>query len=159
MQPLAPLTAILVLLGVCSSRVAATGLHLRADPTAPWVSVDREGQPASTYTPSVTTIDGTTSVVNGAPHDITASLYTFTNRGYIIYSTGSPPPPAPTHNSGAGAFARCYNQTGLVCDPPEGSVLNPKRTYYSMCTICLSLQPLACLLTDRSHLGPRLALL
>lgn len=108
-------------------------LEKRADETAAWVSVDDEGQPATTYTPSVTTVDGTTSIVDAAPHDITATVFTWTQWGEITTSTGSPPPPVATGRNGQGAFARCHNMDGEnapFCDPYLNSTLIVDKTYY-----------------------------
>lgn len=109
-------------------------LEKRAEETAAWVSVDDEGQPATTYTPSVATVDGTTSIKDAAPHDITATVYTWTEWGEITTSTGSPPPPVATGRNGQGAFARCHNMDGEnapFCDPYLNSTLIVDKTYYS----------------------------
>lgn len=103
----------------------------RADPTAPWVSVDDDGQPQTTFTPTSTVVDGTPSVVNGAPYDLTATVFTASSQGELTTFTSSVPPPTAVAQSGAGAFSRCSNSTGFVCDPAEASVLYPGKTYYS----------------------------
>lgn len=111
----------------------AAALAKRAEATAAWVSVDDEGQPESTYTPSATVVDGTTSYVNGAPHDLTASVYTYTSRAKLTTSTGEPPNPTATAKSGQGAFARCHNLKGdkaPLCDPAVDSRLLVGNTYY-----------------------------
>ncbi|PTB73517.1 hypothetical protein M440DRAFT_1404519 [Trichoderma longibrachiatum ATCC 18648] len=74
----------------------------RADPTAPWVTVGDEGKPVKTITPSMTTISGTPTLVSVAPHDITASVYTWTTWGSITTSTGRPPNPTATSKDGEG---------------------------------------------------------
>lgn len=108
-------------------------LEKRADQTAPWVTVDDEGQPAKTYTPHMETSGGTTKVVDAAPHDITASVYTFTSWEKITTSTGAPPNPTATGKNNEGAFARCYNTEGdwaPFCDPANNSTLLTGNTYY-----------------------------
>ncbi|KAH6990711.1 hypothetical protein BKA56DRAFT_214715 [Ilyonectria sp. MPI-CAGE-AT-0026] len=114
--------------------VKRTAIEKRADQTAAWVTVDDEGQPAATYTPSITVIDGTTSAVeHGAPHDITATVYTITQYGKKTTRTGDPPNPTATAKSGEGAFARCHNKDGEnapFCDPASNSTLFVGSTYY-----------------------------
>ncbi|KAM5355525.1 hypothetical protein ACJ41O_002171 [Fusarium nematophilum] len=109
------------------------GLDKRASQTDAWVEVDDEAQPVATHTPSMTVVDGTTSVENGAPHDLTATVFTYTEYGKIHTSTGEPPNPTATGKSGEGAFARCYNKDGEnapFCDPAENSTLISGNTYY-----------------------------
>jgi hypothetical protein len=108
-------------------------LEMRADPTAPWVSVDDMGRPASTLTPSLTTIDGSVSVIDGAPHDITATVFTQTFYGVVSTSTGTAPNPSATNSNKEGGFARCYNEDGDMapfCDPATDSTLYEGTTYY-----------------------------
>lgn len=106
-----------------------------ANPTAPWVQINDEGQPQTTYTPSATSVDGTTSIQDAAPHDLTASVYTETWYGEISTRTGDVPNPQPTgkKSSKAGAFTRCFNLNGQIapfCNPSENSVLYTDETYY-----------------------------
>lgn len=106
-----------------------------ADSTAPWVQVNDEGQPETTYTPSATLVDGTTSIQDAAPHDLTASVYTETWYGEISTRTGDVPNPQPTgkKSSQEGAFTRCYNLDGKnapFCAPSENSVLYTDSKYY-----------------------------
>ncbi|KAH7156210.1 hypothetical protein EDB81DRAFT_786294 [Dactylonectria macrodidyma] len=111
----------------------AVAMEKRADQTAAWVTVDDEGQPETTYTPSMTVVDGTTSIEHGAPHDITASVYTITEWGKITTSTGDPPNPTAKAKSGQGAFARCHNMDGdnaPFCEPSSNSTLFVGSTYY-----------------------------
>lgn len=111
----------------------AIAIEKRAAVTAPWVSVDDEGQPQETYTPSMTVEDGTTKIENGAPHDLTASVYTWTSYAKVHTTTGEPPNPTATGKNGQGAFARCYNMKGdnaPFCDPRPNSTLYVKDTYY-----------------------------
>jgi hypothetical protein len=106
----------------------------RADPTAPWVTVGDEGKPVKTITPSMTTISGTPTLVSVAPHDITASVYTWTTWGSITTSTGRPPNPTATSKDGEGVFSRCYNKDGddaPFCSPYNASTLLTGNTYYS----------------------------
>lgn len=111
----------------------APGLEKRADKTAAWVTVDDEQQPATTYTPSYTTVDGTTSIVDAAPHDLTATVYTYTSWAKIYTSTGEPPNPQATGKHGEGVFSRCYNKDGdnaPFCSPYANSTLDARRTYF-----------------------------
>lgn len=129
------------LLGIAAAIPAAAApqpldLIAKRDPpaaTAPWVEVDDEGQPQTTYTPSVTVVDSSTSVQDAAPHDLTASVYTETWYGEISTRTGDPPNPTPTGKGDKGAFTRCYNMDGKnapFCAPAENSVLYTDQTYY-----------------------------
>lgn len=116
---------------------AAGQLQRREDlQTVPWVTVDDEGQPRKTITPSITTVSGTPSPIgDAAPHDLTASVYTWTTWGKITTSTGTPPNPTATSaNTGSGAFSRCYNKDGEFapfCRPLHNSTLLTGSTYYS----------------------------
>ncbi|KAL9480115.1 hypothetical protein ACSS6W_004901 [Trichoderma asperelloides] len=108
-------------------------LQPRADPTAPWVTVGDEGTPVKTITPKATTISGTPTLVDVAPHDITASVYTFTSWGVITTSTGQPPNPTATSKNNDGVFSRCYNKDGKdapFCTPYTNSSLLTGNTYY-----------------------------
>lgn len=108
-------------------------IEKRADQTAAWVSVDDEAQPATTYTPSMTVVDGVTSIVDGAPHDLTATVYTSTHYGEIYTSTGEPPNPTASGKHGEGAFTRCHNKDGSnapFCSPYENSTLTTGKTYF-----------------------------
>ncbi|UKZ75495.1 hypothetical protein TrVFT333_003181 [Trichoderma virens FT-333] len=108
-------------------------LRPRADPTAPWVTVGDEGTPVKTVTPKMTTISGTPTLVDVAPHDITASAYTWTSWGEIFTSTGRPPNPTATSSNNDGVFSRCYNKDGEdapFCTPYKNSTLTTGNTYY-----------------------------
>ncbi|KAL6863090.1 hypothetical protein ACO1O0_003334 [Amphichorda felina] len=113
---------------------AAPLLPRQASPTAPWVLVDDETRPAKTLTPSYTTKDdGSTELVDAAPHDITASVFTSTYYGKVTTSTGKPPNPSATNKHGEGAFARCFNQDGEnrpLCNPEPSSTLYKDSVYY-----------------------------
>lgn len=110
-------------------------LAKRADATALWVSVDDEGRPATTLTPSVTTgDDGSTGMADAAPHDLTASVFTSTYYGIVATSTGDPPNPTATNKHTEGAFSRCYNEDGdnkPLCYPKPSSTLYKDTIYYS----------------------------
>jgi hypothetical protein len=80
-------------------------------PLEPWVTVNEDGKP-STITPVLTTISGTPTVISGAPHDITANVFTYTSYGKIITTTSSPPLPTPTGDDDGGAFPPCHNLDG-----------------------------------------------
>ncbi|KPM40620.1 hypothetical protein AK830_g5972 [Neonectria ditissima] len=119
--------------GKRAAAAPAPVMQKRADQTAAWVQVDDEGQPAATNTPSMTVVDGVTSIENGAPHDITASVYTITANAKVTTSTGDPPNPTATAKNGQGAFARCHNMDGEhapFCDPSANSTLFVGSTYY-----------------------------
>lgn len=113
---------------------AAPELMPRVDGNAPWVSVDKSAHHVTTYTPTYTTIDGSTSYVDTARHDLTASLYTWTTYGKIHTSTGEPPNPTADSSNGQGSFSRCFNKDGEhspFCFPRPNSTLLLGRTYYS----------------------------
>ncbi|KAL7943148.1 hypothetical protein V8C42DRAFT_329836 [Trichoderma barbatum] len=108
-------------------------IQRRADPTAPWVTVGDEGTPVKTVTPKMTTISGTPTLVDVAPHDITATVYTWTNWGEITTSTGRPPNPTALSSDKVGVFSRCYNKDGEdapFCTPYKNSTLLTGSTYY-----------------------------
>lgn len=114
---------------------AAPELVPRADATAPWVSVDDNGQPNKTYTPSVTTISGSTSLVDPARHDLTASIFTWVTYGVPHTSTGSVPNPTATGKHGEGSFSLCSNKEGdhaPFCHPYPNSTLLTGNSYYGM---------------------------
>ncbi|KAI0536802.1 hypothetical protein GGR58DRAFT_474208 [Xylaria digitata] len=97
----------------------------------PWVTVDAEGQ-ASTVTPVLSTISGTPTVISGAPHDVTATVFTYTSYGKVVTSTGASPDPTATSQS-AGSFAVCSNLDGAMapwCTPENNSTLYVGTTYY-----------------------------
>ncbi|KAI1378868.1 hypothetical protein F4677DRAFT_443350 [Hypoxylon crocopeplum] len=98
----------------------------------PWVTVNEDGKP-STVTPVLSTISGTPTVISGAPHDLTATVFTETNYGKVSTSTGSAPIPTATDSEGAGSFPVCQNKGGdhaPWCLPTEGTPLYPGITYY-----------------------------
>ncbi|KAI5462128.1 hypothetical protein BGZ63DRAFT_354292 [Mariannaea sp. PMI_226] len=104
-----------------------------ADPTNAWVTVDDEAQPEQTFTPSAKVVDGTTEYEDGAPHDLTATLYTMTEWGVKTTSTGPPPNPTAQGKNGQGAFSRCHNKDGTnapLCAPAADSTLLVDSTYY-----------------------------
>lgn len=118
-----------------------------ADATMPWVGVNDEGQPIETHTPSPTTDEnGATSVADGAPHDLTASVYTMTSYGVVTTSTGDPPNPTATSKGGEGAFSRCYNVDGEFapfCKPSHNTTLLTGNTYYGELFSSISV-PVSC---------------
>ncbi|TWU70770.1 hypothetical protein ED733_000762 [Metarhizium rileyi] len=101
---------------------------------APWVTVDDNGNPSKTFNPVLTTVSGTPSAVDAAPHDLTASVYTITNHGHVSTSTGPPPNPTATNAaSNEGFFSRCYNKNGPyapLCRPSYNSTIYTGNTYY-----------------------------
>lgn len=136
---------------------------------APWVTVDDEGAPRTTFTPTVTTISGTPSAVNAAPHDLTATVYTMTNYGHVYTTTQAPPNPTATNaKTNEGAFSRCYNKEGPYapfCRPSHNSSIYIDNTYYGkVLPASLHLQPShatrllnsTCSTPMCSHLGSRL---
>ncbi|KAI0435898.1 hypothetical protein F4803DRAFT_544069 [Xylaria telfairii] len=97
----------------------------------PWVTVNDDGK-ASTVTPVLTTISGTPTVISGAPHDITATVFTYTSYGKVVTSTGLAPGPTATGQS-AGSFPLCDNKDGKFapwCKPDGESPLYIGTTYY-----------------------------
>ncbi|KAI3319277.1 hypothetical protein HD806DRAFT_509542 [Xylariaceae sp. AK1471] len=97
----------------------------------PWVTVNEDGKP-STITPVLSTVDGTPTVISGAPHDVTATVFTTTSYGKVITSTGSAPLPTATGES-AGSFAVCNNLDGDLapwCLPKGDEPLYVGAKYY-----------------------------
>lgn len=109
-------------------------LHPRATDAAlePWVTVNDEGKPA-TVTPVLSTVSGTPTVISGAPHDVTATVFTYTSYGKVLTSTGTTPPaPVATGNS-TGSFAVCDNLDGKFapwCRPDGETPLYVGTEYY-----------------------------
>ncbi|KAI2783802.1 hypothetical protein F4815DRAFT_314751 [Daldinia loculata] len=99
----------------------------------PWVTVNEDGKP-STVTPVLSTISGSPTVISGAPHDLTATVFTETNYGKVSTSTGTAPIPTPTGGSaGAGSFPVCHNKDGdhaPWCQPTQETPLYVGTTYY-----------------------------
>lgn len=103
----------------------------------PWISVDDEGRPAATLTPFLTTDDeGSTYLRDAAPHDLTATVFTYTDYGKVSTSTGDPPnPSATTENSLQGGFPVCSNMEGEnapLCAPSPRSTLWQNEVYYGV---------------------------
>ncbi|KAI1424909.1 hypothetical protein F5Y12DRAFT_714775 [Xylaria sp. FL1777] len=97
----------------------------------PWVTVSEDGTP-STVTPVLSLISGTPTIVSGAPHDITATVFTYTSYAKVITSTGAPPAPTATSES-AGSFGLCSNLDGDLapwCYPVLNSTLYVGTTYF-----------------------------
>ncbi|GAB0136202.1 hypothetical protein EsDP_00004514 [Epichloe bromicola] len=134
------LGAALALCGTTMAVPAANGLRPRDGDNdndlqnAPWVTVDDQGAPRTTFTPTVTTVSGTPSTVNAAPHDLTATVYTMTNYGHVYTTTQAPPNPMATNDkTNEGAFSRCYNKEGPYapfCRPRHNSSIYIDNTYY-----------------------------
>lgn len=104
----------------------------RVDQNLPWVTIDSLGQPSTTFTPTITTISGSTSVVNPAPYELTGTVYTTTDWGIISTSTGEPPNPKATGAHGEGVFQKCENKdpaTQPFCRPFVNSTLIVGNTY------------------------------
>ncbi|KAI1109117.1 hypothetical protein F5Y14DRAFT_433575 [Nemania sp. NC0429] len=98
----------------------------------PWVTVNDDGKP-STVTPVSTTISGTPTILSAAPHDLTATVFTFTSYGKIITSTGLTPPAPTATGKSAGSFALCNNIDGPLapwCRPDGDTPLYVGTTYY-----------------------------
>ncbi|EHA49952.1 hypothetical protein MGG_03621 [Pyricularia oryzae 70-15] len=108
---------------------------LAVEQTAAWVSVDDSGAP-KTLTPVLSTANGLPTIVsNAAPHEITATVFTRTQHGYISTSTGSPSVYSAMSggSNGQGAFPLCKAAAEAktpLCLPKDGSILNPGITYY-----------------------------
>lgn len=104
--------------------------------TAPWVSVDDEGRPAATLTPFMTTDrEGVSYLRDAAPHDLTATVFTFTSYGKVSTSTGDPPNPTATNKNKQGGFPVCENMEGNnapICAPSPKSTLFKDTLYYGM---------------------------
>lgn len=134
------LSAVLALCNAAVAIPAADGLHARDGdndndlPNAPWVLVGDEAQPTKTLTPGVSTIDGSPTPINAAPHDLTASAYTITNYGHVYTTTQHAPNPTVTNTkTNEGAFSRCYNKEGQYapfCRPTHNSSIYVGFTYY-----------------------------
>ncbi|KAK0657370.1 hypothetical protein B0T16DRAFT_452841 [Cercophora newfieldiana] len=102
-----------------------------ASPTDPWVSVDESGRP-KTVTPVLTTIDGTPTVISGAPYELTGTVFTQTRNAAITTSTGVPAPTA-TGKDGSGSFALCKKPEGdfaPFCEPKNNATIYPGKTHY-----------------------------
>ncbi|GAO13452.1 hypothetical protein UVI_02016610 [Ustilaginoidea virens] len=139
---LVDMRAILSIAFGLSAAAAAAAVNVPRDgdnddrlPQAPWVTVNDEGNPVTTLTPAVSSVSGTPSPVDAAPHDLTASLYTVTNYGHVYTSTGLPPNPTATNaKTNEGSFSRCFNQRGAYapfCRPTHNSTIYTGRTYYA----------------------------
>lgn len=98
-----------------------------------WVTVDEVGS-ASTVTPALSTVSGTTTIVNAAPAEITGTVVTIPYAHTTSTVTGTPAPPKATGNT-AGAFPVCNNLDGENapwCSPAKDVVLLTGTTYYCM---------------------------
>ncbi|KAK0735030.1 hypothetical protein B0T26DRAFT_632653 [Lasiosphaeria miniovina] len=111
--------------------VARQATPASPNPTAAWVTVDDSGH-AKTVTPVLTTISGTPTVISAAPHDATATVFTYNNFDGAVTSTG-PAEPQATNSEGAGAFAVCHNTDGNYkpfCSPTNNTTIYPGGIHY-----------------------------
>ncbi|PHH51505.1 hypothetical protein CFIMG_000179RA [Ceratocystis fimbriata CBS 114723] len=101
-----------------------------APPMAVWVEVDADGQPVKTHTPSQTVIDGTTSLLDAPPYEITGTVFTEYHPDRTVYATRLPQP----KSDGSGAFPLCTATAGAdgspFCWPREGDTLFVDTQYY-----------------------------
>lgn len=127
--------AVLLLLEAATAAPQPTRIarqETAAAATAPWVTIGPSG--TTTITPVQTTINGTPTLISGAPDDLTATVFTQTNNAIVSTSTGNPPLPTATDSQGGGSFPVCQNTNGPgapFCLPATGDTLNPGNTYYS----------------------------
>uniref|UniRef100_A0A8H7N7F0 Uncharacterized protein n=1 Tax=Bionectria ochroleuca TaxID=29856 RepID=A0A8H7N7F0_BIOOC len=113
----------------------ALGRRSDSNPSAPWVSVDDEGQPATTYTPHMATDkEGSTYLADAPPPVLTETVIVQNYQGNLYTSTyASPPAPTATNSNKQGGFTRCHNLDGdhaPLCDPSADSTLYKDTTYY-----------------------------
>lgn len=111
---------------------AAAAIVPRADPTAIWVGVNKDGSPTATVTPHQTLVNGHLTLADAPPYELTGSEFTWLEHMRKTTSTGSRRP-APTGKGKTGAFAKCFKegQDSPFCEPVEGgSVLRVGKTYY-----------------------------
>ncbi|KAH8896681.1 hypothetical protein GQ53DRAFT_743297 [Thozetella sp. PMI_491] len=97
-----------------------------------WVSVDWLGEP-QTITPIVTTTNGVTTTISAAPTALVATTtYAIVSSGHTTTVAGSPPVAGPTGVDHSGAFMFCdvYQAASPICQPKNGSQLNPGKSYY-----------------------------
>jgi hypothetical protein len=123
---------------ILAPRQTETPTPTPASPTDAWVSVDPSGRP-STVTPVLTTINGTPTVISGAPYDLTGTVFTQTRHdAKITTSTGAAPRPTANSKDGSGAFAVCHNLDGdsaPFCEPKNNATIYPDGTHYSMSSL------------------------
>ncbi|OTB05718.1 hypothetical protein M426DRAFT_10469 [Hypoxylon sp. CI-4A] len=118
---------------LCSLASAVPNIRPRETDSAlePWVTVNEDGTP-STVTPISTTISGTPTIISGAPHDLTATVFTETSYGKVSISTGTAPMATATGGD-AGSLPVCHNKDGdnaPWCQPSDGTPLYSGTTYY-----------------------------
>ncbi|KAK0730351.1 hypothetical protein B0H67DRAFT_638865 [Lasiosphaeris hirsuta] len=114
-------------------QTADTPVPTPANPTAPWVSVDESGNP-KTVTPVLTTISGTSTIISGAPYDVTGTVFTkVDSKASVTTSTGIAQATAANAN-GSGAFALCHttddNPLKPFCEPRNNATMYPGSTQY-----------------------------
>jgi hypothetical protein len=99
-----------------------------------WVSVGSDGA-AHTITPVVTEANGASTTISAPPSSLTkTATYTLSPSGQASTLTGAPPVATAKDSSGEGTFVACqvYQGEGApFCQPREGSLLNPGKSYYS----------------------------
>lgn len=111
---------------------AAAAVVPRADPTAIWVGVNKDGSPTATVTPHQTLVNGQLTLADAPPYELTGSVFTWLEHMRKTTSTGSRRP-APTGKGKTGAFAKCFKegQSSPFCEPVEGgNVMIVGKTYY-----------------------------
>ncbi|KZZ93806.1 hypothetical protein AAL_05522 [Moelleriella libera RCEF 2490] len=123
----------IILFGLCGGTAFATPRLQARDGdndndlmNGPWVTVNDEGNPQTTFTPTAST--------NTPPHDIAASVFTINDYGVLTTRTGLPPNPTVTNAvTNQGSFSRCFNQNGPFapfCRPTFNSSIYVGTTYY-----------------------------
>ncbi|KAL2128668.1 hypothetical protein VTI74DRAFT_8857 [Chaetomium olivicolor] len=127
------LPAWLLLLGSTTAAPAPENVTARqaANPMDPWVTVNEDGVP-KTVTPVQTTIKGTPTLLNAAPFEVTANVFTKRPFGILTTSTGAAQPVA-TNGKGAGALAACSNTNGdfkPFCLPKHNDVYYPGSVHH-----------------------------
>lgn len=104
----------------------------RADPTAIWVEVDKNGSPTVTMTPHQTIVDGRLTLADAPPYELTGSVFSYVEHLRKTTSTGSRRP-APTGKGKTGAFSKCFakDDKSPWCEPLAGGKMLAGKTYYS----------------------------
>ncbi|SPO07637.1 uncharacterized protein DNG_10332 [Cephalotrichum gorgonifer] len=103
----------------------------RAEATAIWVAIDKDGSPTTTATPYQTTIDGTPTLVDAPPYELTGTVFTWVDHLQKTTSTGSRKP-GPTGKGKSGTFVKCFSkhETSPFCEPVNEGQLLVGNTYY-----------------------------
>lgn len=110
----------------------AAVLAPRADPTAIWVGVDKDGSPTMTMTPHQTIVDGRLTLADAPPYELTGTVFSYVQHLRKTTSTGSRRP-APTGKGKTGAFSKCFakDEVSPFCEPLPGGKMLAGKTYYS----------------------------